>query len=331
MNLLIKTFYMICMKTSILVGGQAVIEGVMMRVQGAYATALRLKNGEIISKRFDFTSIIERYKMKNYFIIRGFLHLYESMKIGYQTLDWSADIYESENNNSKKNKESILNTFFEKLVSIFSIVLSIGIFLGLPLYFSSILIPDNTNSPFYFNIISGIIRITIFLVYLILISQLNDVKRLFQYHGAEHKTVYNFESGKELNIKNAQKFSTLHPRCGTSFIFIIMIVTIFSYTILDSIALLFIDNLNFSIRLIMHLLCLPLVAGIGYEVLKFLSNKQHILIFKYLSKPGLLLQNITTKEPDDLQLEIAIYALKTAFDNKIDQFKGKKYTAESIG
>ena len=110
-----------------------------------------------------------------------------------------------------------------------------------------------------------------------------------------------------------------------------MIVTIFSYTILDSIALLFIDNLNFSIRLIMHLLCLPLVAGIGYEVLKFLSNKQHILIFKYLSKPGLLLQNITTKEPDDLQLEIAIYALKTAFDNKIDQFKGKKYTAESIG
>ena len=331
MNLLIKTFYMICMKTSILVGGQAVIEGVMMRVPGAYATALRLKNGEIISKRFDFTSIIERYKMKNYFIIRGFLHLYESMKIGYQTLDWSADIYESENNDSKKNKESILNTFFEKLVSIFSIVLSIGIFLGLPLYFSSILIPGNTNSPFYFNIISGIIRITIFLVYLILISQLNDVKRLFQYHGAEHKTVYNFESGKELNIKNAQKFSTLHPRCGTSFIFIIMIVTIFSYTILDSIALLFIDNLNFSIRLIMHLLCLPLVAGIGYEVLKFLSNKQHILIFKYLSKPGLLLQNITTKEPDDLQLEIAIYALKTAFDNKIDQFKGKKYTAESIG
>ena len=331
MNLLIKTFYMICMKTSILVGGQAVIEGVMMRVPGAYATALRLKNGEIISKRFDFTSIIERYKMKNYFIIRGFLHLYESMKIGYQTLDWSADIYESENNDSKKNKESILNTFFEKLVSIFSILLSIGIFLGLPLYFSSILIPDNTNSPFYFNIISGIIRITIFLVYLILISQLNDVKRLFQYHGAEHKTVYNFESGKELNIKNAQKFSTLHPRCGTSFIFIIMIVTIFSYTILDSIALLFIDNLNFSIRLIMHLLCLPLVAGIGYEVLKFLSNKQHILIFKYLSKPGLLLQNITTKEPDDLQLEIAIYALKTAFDNKIDQFQGKKYTAESIG
>ena len=110
-----------------------------------------------------------------------------------------------------------------------------------------------------------------------------------------------------------------------------MIVTIFSYTVLDSIALLFINNLTFSIRLIMHLLCLPLVAGIGYEVLKFLSNKQHIFIFKSLSKPGLLLQNITTKNPDDLQLEVAIYALKVAFDDKIDQFKGKQYTADSIG
>ena len=331
MNLLIKTFYMICMKASILVGGQAVIEGVMMRVPGAYATALRLKNGEIISRRFDFISIIERYNMKNYFIIRGFIHLYESMKIGYKTLDWSAVIYESENNNTLNKKKSLLNIFFEKLISIFSILLSIGIFLGLPLYFSSLLIPNNTNSPFYFNIISGIIRIVIFLTYLILISQLNDVKRLFQYHGAEHKTVYNFESGKELSVKNAQNFSTLHPRCGTSFIFVIMIVTIFSYTILDSIALLFIDHLNFSIRLIMHLMCLPLVAGIGYEVLKFLSSKQHIFIFKSLSKPGLLLQNITTKTPDDLQLEVAIYALKSAFDNKIDQFKGKQYTAESIG
>ena len=331
MNLLIKTFYMIYMKTSILVGGQAVIEGVMMRVPGAYATALRLKNGEIISKRFNFVSIIERYHMKKYFIIRGFVHLYESMKIGYRTLDWSADIYESENNDNKNKKKSIVNIFFEKLISIFSILFSIGLFLGLPLYFSSLLIPGNTNSPFYFNIISGIIRITIFLIYLILISQLNDIKRLFQYHGAEHKTVYNFESGRELNIENAQKFSTLHPRCGTSFIFIIMIVTIFSYTILDSIALLFIDNLSFSIRLIMHLLCLPLVAGIGYEVLKFLSSKQHIFIFKSLSKPGLLLQNITTKEPDDLQLEVAIYALKAAFDNKIDKFTGKQYTADSIG
>lgn len=330
MNLLIKSLYMLCMKTSILVGGQAVIEGVMMRVPGAYSTALRLKSGEIISKRATFTSIIEKYNMKNYFILRGFIHLYESMRMGYKTLDWSADIYESDNDKDKK-KNSLINNIIEKIVTLFSILLSIGIFLGLPLYFSSLIIPNNTNSPFYFNIISGVIRITIFLIYLILISQLNDVKRLFQYHGAEHKTVYNFESGKNLNIQNAKQFSTKHPRCGTSFIFIIMIVTIFSYTVLDSIALLFLDSLSFSIRLIMHLLCLPLVAGIGYEVLKFLSNKQHITFFKYLSKPGLLLQNITTKEPDNEQLEVAIYALKSAFGDQIEEFSGRKFTAESIG
>jgi len=330
MNLFVKTLYMLCMKTSILVGGQAVIEGVMMRVPGAYATALRLKNGEIISRRSDFTSIIEKYNMNKYFIIRGFVHLYESMKMGYKTLDWSADVYETENNKTK-TKNSFINAILEKIVSVFSILLSIGIFLGLPLYFSSLLIPNNTNSPFYFNIISGVIRITIFLLYLILISQLNDIKRLFQYHGAEHKTVYNFESGKKLNVRNAKQFSTLHPRCGTSFIFIIMIVTIFSYTILDSIALFFIDALTFTIRLSMHLLCLPLVAGVGYEVLKFLSSKQDITLFKYLSKPGLLLQNITTKEPDDEQLEIAIHALKSAFGEKIEEFSGKEFTAESIG
>ena len=313
MNLWLKSLVMFFMKTSILVGGQAVIEGVMMRVPGAYSTALRLKNGKIISRRFEFSSIIENYNLKKLFIIRGFIHLYESMKIGYQTLDWSAETYDEENNSKSKN--SLLNSILERIVSIFSIFISIGIFLGLPLYLSSLLIPNSTNSPLYFNIISGLVRISIFLIYLILISQLNDIRRLFQYHGAEHKTVYNFESGQELSIENAQKFSTLHPRCGTSFIF----------------ALLFIDELNFFIRLTMHLICLPLVAGIGYEVLKFLSTKQHILFFQFLSKPGLLLQNITTKEPDNDQVEVAIHALKSAFGKKIDDFSGKKFTAESIG
>ena len=121
MNLFVKSLYMLCMKTSILVGGQAVIEGVMMRVPGAYATALRLKNGEIISRRSDFTSIIEKYNMNKYFIIRGFVHLYESMKMGYQTLDWSADVYETENNKAK-TKNSLINTILEKIVSIFSIL-----------------------------------------------------------------------------------------------------------------------------------------------------------------------------------------------------------------
>ena len=160
MNLWLKSLVMFFMKTSILVGGQAVIEGVMMRVPGAYSTALRLKNGKIISRRFEFSSIIEKHNLKKLFIIRGFIHLYESMKIGYQTLDWSAETYDEENNSKSKN--SLLNSILEKIVSIFSIFISIGIFLGLPLYLSSLLIPNSTNSPLYFNIISGLVRISIY-------------------------------------------------------------------------------------------------------------------------------------------------------------------------
>ena len=330
MNIFFKTIYLLIMKTSILVGGQAVIEGVMMRVPGAYATALRLKNGKILSKRVDFQSIIEIKGLKNYFIIRGMVHLYESMKIGYQTLNWSATVFEKENSIQGEEKNSFFQQAMEYISNIVAIVFAISLFVLLPLYTTSVLIEDN-NQPIYFNIISGFVRITIFLLYLTIISQLNDVKRLFQYHGAEHKTVYNFESGEKLNSQVAQKFSTKHPRCGTSFLFIIMLVTIFSYTILDSIALLFLEHLTVLIRFLLHLACLPLVAGIGYEVLKFLASKQHIYFFKLLSQPGLWLQNITTKQPDDEQVEVAIFALKEAFGKNLEEYLGKEYNAESIG
>jgi len=330
MNIAIKTIYLFIMKTSILVGGQAVIEGVMMRVPGAYATALRLKNGKIISKRFGFISMIDKKGFNNYLILRGIIHLYESMKIGYQTLNWSALVFEENNDNKESKKQTFFQTLLEYVANIFSIVFAMSLFLLLPLFLTGYIISD-INQPIYFNIISGSIRIIIFLLYLILISQLKDIKRLFQYHGAEHKTVYNFESGKPLNPAEAQKFSTKHPRCGTSFLFIIMLVTIFSYTIIDSIALLFIQELTVLIRFILHLACLPLVAGIGYEVLKFLASKQNYLIFKYLSNPGLWLQNITTNQPDDEQIEVAIFALKEAFGEKLKEYIGKEYTADSIG
>ena len=317
------------MKTSILVGGQAVIEGVMMRVPGSYATALRLNNGKIISQRFEFKSIIEKKNLTNYLIIRGMIHLYESMKIGYQTLNWSATVFEEQENPQEKS-QSVLSNIVEYIANLFSIVFAISLFILLPLYFSGFIV-DDINRPIIFNLISGSIRIIIFLLYLILISQLKDVKRLFQYHGAEHKTVYNFESGKELNYQEAQKFSTKHPRCGTSFLFIIMFVTIFSYAVIDSIVLLFINNLTIPVRFISHLAFMPLVAGIGYEVLKFLASKQHIKFFNYLSMPGLWLQNITTKSPDDSQVEVAIFALKEAFGEDLKEYLGKKYNADSIG
>ena len=245
-----KLFYLLLAKSSILVGGQAVIEGVMMRVPGAYATAVRLKDNTIKIKRSSFTSIIDKHNMNNYYIIRGMIHLYESMKMGYQTLDWSANM-----NDNDYNKEKNI-TFYDKikdtLASIFSILFAISLFLLLPLFFT-FYFEDIINKPLIFNFISGIIRISIFLLYLILIAQLKDVKTLFRYHGAEHKVVYNFESGKELNINNAKTFSTLHPRCGTSFVFIIMLVTILSHAILDSIALLFVNNLTIFLRFSLHI------------------------------------------------------------------------------
>jgi len=317
------------MKSSILVGGQAVIEGVMMRVPGAYATAVRLKDKTIKVEKHNFISIIEKYKMNNYIILRGVVHLYESMKMGYKTLDWSANMQEEIN--ISQPSVTFVSRIQDFLLSLLSIVFAVGLFLLLPLFLTSFIEPI-INQPILFNIISGLIRISIFLIYLLLISQLKDVKRLFQYHGAEHKVVYNFESGKELNIENAKMFSTKHPRCGTSFVFIIMLVTIFSHAILDYIALLFLDELTIVIRLILHILFLPLIAGLGYEVLKFLAKKQSSIIFSSLSRPGLWLQGITTKEPTNNQLEVSLVALKTAFgDQELKNCSGHKFIADAIG
>ena len=322
-------FYLLLAKSSILVGGQAVIEGVMMRVPGAYATAVRLKDNSIKTKRHTFVSLIDKLKIKNYFIIRGVIHLFESMKMGYQTLDWSAQMNDDDYKEGKNIK--LCDKLRDALASMFSVLFALGLFLLLPLFFTFYF--DNIiNKPFVFNIISGFFRISIFLLYLILIAQLKDVKTLFRYHGAEHKVVYNFESGLPLTIKNAKTFQTQHPRCGTSFVFIIMLVTIFTHAILDTIALMFINELTILTRFILHILCLPLVAGFGYEVLKFLSTRQSITFFSLLSKPGLWLQNITTKEPTDLELEVSIVALQSAFGkNNLENLKGQKFTAEAIG
>ena len=313
------------MKSSILVGGQAVIEGVMMRVPGAYATAVRLENNSIVYKKHSFTSIIEKRKLQNAYFIRGMVHLYESMKIGYSTLDWSAQLQEEEP--SKNNK------FLDWIMTVFSILFALGIFVFLPLYGTTYFFSQTTNQPFYFNIIAGVFRILIFLIYLISISQLNDVKRLFAYHGAEHKTVYNFESGKSINVSNAKTFSKEHPRCGTSFVFIVMLVSIFSFTIIDAIiiAVFQLSELTVLTRLLFHIPCIPLVAGFSYEVLKIIAKYQQYFLFKIFAYPGLLLQKITTQTPDNSQLEVAISALKNAFGDKLSKYEGQEFNADAIG
>ena len=226
-NRLLYHLRLLISQFSILVGGQAVLEGVMIRVPGAYATAVRDAEGNIQFDRHKFKSKIEIYPLLKLPLLRGIIGLFESLKIGYSTLQWSAEISMLEEKGSDDPSK-----FVDVLVTIFSIALALGLFFVAPIGLTSWLF-DKDQDAFIFNLISGVFRVIFFITYLAIISLMKDVRRLFQYHGAEHKTVYNFESGKELNISNAQQFPTQHPRCGTSFLFIIMIVAILSFAILD--------------------------------------------------------------------------------------------------
>ena len=325
MNRLLFEFQLLINKSSILVGGQAVMEGVMMRVPGAYATAVRDSKGNIQTDRHEFKSIIEIYPLLNKPLLRGIFGLFESFKIGYSTLQWSANIIADE----EKNK--ISNKFVDVLLTVFSVSLALALFFAAPIGLTSWLF-DKDQDAFIFNVISGIFRVVFFIIYLGLISLMKDVRRLFQYHGAEHKTVYNFESGKKLNVFNAQQFPTQHPRCGTSFLFIIMIVAILSFAFLDTVIMLYVNELKIWMRLVLHIPFMPVVAGMGYELLKLTAKYRNNIFFLALAKPGLWLQNITTKQPDDEQVEVALKALKEAFGDNLSQYTcGETYVAEAIG
>jgi len=326
MKRLLFQLQLVVSKSSILVGGQAVMEGVMMRVPGAYATAVRDPKGNIQIDRHEFKSIAEYYPLIRLPIIRGLFSLFEALKIGYSTLQWSADIIEPKEETNKGP-----NKFIDVLVILFSLLLALGLFFIAPIGLTSWLF-DKDQDAFIFNIISGVFRISFFIIYLVLISLMKDVRRLFQYHGAEHKTVYNFEAGTQLNVSNAQQFPTQHPRCGTSFLFIIMIVAILSFAILDSTIMLYIDEMKIWMRLVFHIPFLPIAGGLGYEVLKLTAKYRNNIFFLALSKPGLWLQNITTRQPDDDQVEVALKALEAAFgDNLAAHTKGETYVAEAIG
>ena len=310
-------------KSSILVGGQAVIEGVMMRVPGFIATAVRNPDGDIITKRKEFTSLIHRDKRFNIPIVRGAVSLFEAMKLGFGTLQWSADIAFPEEANAQ-------NKFIEFIMTVFSVLFALSLFIFLPLGFTSWFF-NSSQDPILFNIIAGAIRITIFLIYLLLISKTKDAKRLFEYHGAEHKVVYTFENGDDLNVKNASQYPTQHPRCGTSFMFIVMLVAILSFIVIDRLFIGVFGSITLLNRFAMHIVFIPLVSGLGYEILKFSSLYQNNIVLRYFIKPGLWLQNITTNQPDENQLEVSLEALKSAFGDTIDEYHGKKHIADAIG
>jgi uncharacterized protein YqhQ len=305
------------------VGGQAVIEGVMMRSPKRIATAIRRANGEIEIKKQDFVSFIQRKKFLNIPIIRGAITLIEVMILGIKTLQWSADkamedLNEEEKKKGKKVKEkkkagmSTASAIFT--VSI-ALIIGIGMFFALPLYLTTEIFNIEEDA-LLFNLVSGLIRIIFFLLYVWGISFMKDVKRLFQYHGAEHKSIFAFEDKVFLSPANVQKYTTYHPRCGTSFIVIVMLVSLLFFALLDTFIISLTGSISLITRLVTHLPLVPIVGGISYEALKASARYANSKIVRLLIFPGLSLQRITTKEPDDSQVEVAIYALRAALGDE---------------
>lgn len=296
------------MAKNINVGGQAVIEGVMMRGSNGIATAVRTAQGEIVVEKKGYTSYTKKNKFLGLPIIRGFISLIESLVIGVQTLNYSASFFEEEGEPSKMDKW-IEKIFKEKSNDVImgislaiSLIISVGLFFILPTLVAN-LFSKMGVSTMGMNIVEGVIRVSIFLLYVYLIGKMEDIKRVYQYHGAEHKTIFCYENNIELTPENAAKFGRLHPRCGTNFLFLVMIVSIimFSLTGWNSI----------GERIIYRIILLPLISGVSYEIIKWMGKNTGTLA-KILSYPGLKLQNLTTREPDLSQIEVAIKALKVA-------------------
>ena len=294
------------------IGGQAVIEGVMMKNMDRYAVSVRKPNGKIETKVEECVSFAEKHPLFQLPVFRGMANFLESMVIGMKTLNYSASFYEDEEeqteSRTKQLLEKILGEKAEKIIMgivlVFSLAISIGLFMILP-YIASEALGKLIRNEYVILFMEGIIRIAIFLGYIVLISRMEDIKRVFMYHGAEHKTINCLEAGVPLTPENVDNFSRLHKRCGTSFIFIVMIISMvfFFFIRVDTIWL----------RIVLRLLFLPLVAGVSYESIRLAGNSDHPLV-QIFSKPGLALQRLTTKEPDHSMIEVAIASVEGVFD-----------------
>ena len=294
------------------IGGQAVIEGVMMKNMDRYAVSVRKPDGKIETKVEECVSFAEKHPLFKLPILRGMVNFLESMVIGMQTLNYSASFYEDEEEQTEGKTEQFLEKLLgekaEKvimgIVLVFSLAISIGLCMILP-YIASEAAGKLIHNEYGILLMEGVIRIAIFLGYIVLISQMEDIKRVFMYHGAEHKTINCLEAGVELTPENVDNYSRLHKRCGTSFIFIVMIISMvfFFFIRVDTIWL----------RIVLRLLFLPLVAGVSYEFIRLAGSSDHPLV-QIFSKPGLALQRLTTKEPDHSMIEVAIASVEGVFD-----------------
>lgn len=301
------------------VGGQAVIEGVMMKAPGMVATAVRRADGGIEVKKEPFVSLAERFPFFKMPVLRGAVGLVEMMVIGIRTLNYSAEVSmkDAPEQATRKKSSPRRDQIALGFTVAFSLALGIGIFFVTPLLVTSLLF-EVEQEPLWFNLIAGGIRIGLLLLYLGAISMLKDVYRLFQYHGAEHKAVFAFELGHPLEVKAVAMQSRFHPRCGTSFLLIVMIVAILLFSVLDTFLIRWLGELDLITRLLTHLPLIPLVGGVSFEFIKASAKRSETPVGKFIVAPGLWLQRITTKEPDESQIEVAIIALRNALGEDVE-------------
>lgn len=343
------------------IGGQAVIEGVMMRGPEKTAVSVRKPNGEITCKITD-------NKVKGGFrkipILRGIFAFINSMVIGINALMYSAQFYEEDgspktedndsDNKEQKNEQNSdeLSGFALFLTMISSLALSIGLFFVLPNVVANFIVPESTvetvasgdvieqnyisgeilvsgetvsgdaiastqkkarRNDVLYNVVESIVKISIFLGYLTLVSQMKDIRRVFEYHGAEHKSIFCYENGEELTVENVKKYKRFHPRCGTSFLLFVVVISIIIYSIVGR-------HPNMLINVLIRIALLPIIAGVSYEIIKFAGKHADNKCIAWLNKPGMWLQRLTTREPDDSQIEVAIHSLKAVIpeDKKSD-------------
>ena len=278
--------------TDLAVGGQAVIEGVMMRDANKTATAVRLPNGEIEVETHPVTSIRDRYPVLNLPLIRGSVIMVESLVIGMRALSFSAQAAGEEDEQMTKKEIAMTILFALVLASVLFIVIPTG---------AAHLAAAYTDDPVVFNLIEGGIRLLVFLLYIWGISFMGGIRRVFQYHGAEHKTIHCYEAGEALTVENVQKFPRLHPRCGTNFLLIVMVVAIVFHV--------FFGWPDLWLRILSRLAVLPVVAGVSYELIRFAGRSENRIV-RIMITPGLWLQYLTTRPPADEMVEVAIESLK---------------------
>ena len=291
------------------VGGQAVIEGVMMQGDKKKAVAVRIPDGEIKVKTERINSWVRNKHIDKIPFLRGMFILFETMIDGMKSLNYSSDIYMEE---TGEEEEDAIDRFIKKMFGdkandvlimvsmVIAVILSVGLFVMLPT-FAGGFFAKFINNDVVLNLIEGVIRILILFAYIYAISKNKDIERVYQYHGAEHKSIHCYESGKELTVENAREFKRLHPRCGTNFLFIVMATSIILFA--------FFGWPNPLMRILMRIVCIPVVAGIAYEIIRILGKYDNALT-RMIAYPGMMLQYLTTKEPDDEQLEVAIASLK---------------------